>query len=318
MTPMRTAIPALIAVLLATFANTRAAEPHQKLAVIATLFPQYDFAKRIAGDNASVRLLLPPGAESHSFEPTPGNMRDISDADLFIYTGEHMEPWAKRLADAADAGGRVRIVDASEKIHLKNIAAEDDHNHAHDNHDGDHDAHFHAFDPHIWLNPALARKMIDTIADALANTAPANAQTYRRNADALKLEIDALDKDFAATVAASPKRLLVFGERFAFGYFFDHYGLEYAGAYKSCAPGAEPGLKAVIETVETVRKNDIRHIYLEDMSTGRIANVIHQETGAEILRVDSLHNPPAERQAAGDGYVDIMRENMAAFAKGLR
>ncbi len=324
-------------------------EEQAKLRIVASLFPQYDFARRIARDKAGVTLILPPGAESHSFEPTPGDMRNIASADLFIFTGEHMEPWAERLADAVASPGGVTVVDASEGIELvKNPDAAEhedhdghhheeedhdaDHDHEHEHHDGDDDhddhdhghdhdhgdGHYHLFDPHIWLSPPLAETMAANIAAALSKRDPANAGFYEKNAKELIGEIHDLDADFRKVVASSPRHLLIFGERFAFGYFFTHYGLEMAGPYKDCAPGAEPGIQSVIETIEAVRRDNVRFIYLDDMSADRIAQLIRNETGAEILRVESLHNPAAARQDAGEGYVSIMKANMDAFAKGLQ
>ena len=295
-----------------------AAEPAPTLKIIATLFPQYDFARQIAGDRAEVRLLLPPGAESHSYEPTPSDMKAIDRADLFIYTGPAMEPWAKRLADSATRPDGVRIVDASIGI---TPHRDDDHDHDHGDDDdlhehGDH-GHGHEYDPHIWLDPTLAAAMADTIAVALMERDPAGAAVYRENADRLIGELRAMDAEFRATVERSPRRRLVFGERFAFAYFFRRYGLEEIGAYKSCAPGAEPGLKAVIEVVNFVKQHKVGYIYLEAMSTSRISRVVNQETGAEILTVDSLHNLPADKQRQGYTYQRVMLDNMAAFAKGL-
>lgn len=303
----------------------------EKLTVFASLFPQYDFAKRVAGEHAEVKLLLPPGAESHSYEPTPSDMAAIAAADLFIYTGEYMEPWAKRLADAAATPGGVAVVDASAGIHL--LAAENNGNHEHGKDNGNHNedlekdhdddqedhanGHSHALDPHIWLDPLLAIDMVDTIANAFAERDPANATAYKTNAAVLKTELAALDADFGELVANAPKKTLVFGERFAFTYFFHRYGLEYIGAYRSCAPGAEPGIKAVIGVIEYVKANKVRFLYLEETAQPRITTVIAEETGATPLKVNSLHNLTADQLASGVGFADIMKANMDAFAKGL-
>lgn len=304
---------ATLAALFFAAAILAAGEPDKPL-IITTLFPQYDFARQIAGDKAEVRLLLPPGSESHSFEPTPADMKAIAGADLFIYTGEHMEPWAKRLAESALGGGSVRIVDASAGIVLARNEEDDDEDHDHEK-AGDH--HHHEFDPHIWLDPVYAATMADTVAEAIAGRDPANAEFYQANAARLRVDLEKLHQDFQATVAASSRRTLVFGERFAFAYFFSRYGLEEVGAYNSCAPGAEPGLRAVIEVVEYVRENKIPCIYREATSTPRISNVIHEETDVPILTVDSLHNLPADRLRQGMSFQAITRENMDAFAKGL-
>jgi zinc transport system substrate-binding protein len=159
--------------------------------------------------------------------------------------------------------------------------------------------------------------MTKNIADALAERDPDNAPAHRANAEALIGDIETLDREFRQTVDRLPRRTLVFGERFAFGYLFSRYGLEEEGAYKSCAPGAEPGLKATIAVVEYVKKNDVRYIYREETARPRISNVIQKETGAEILTVDSMHTIAADKMRSGAGYVDIMKTNMDAFAKGL-
>lgn len=135
-----------------------------RIAIVATLFPQYDFARQIAGDNADVKLLLPPGAESHSFEPTPADMQSIAGADIFVYTGEYMEPWAKRLADSAAAPAGVRIVDASKGVAFLGEGEEEEEEE--DDHDGH---HHHGADPHIWLDPTRAAVMVVNIGQALAD-----------------------------------------------------------------------------------------------------------------------------------------------------
>lgn len=317
-----------LAALLCCFAaSCPTASAAEKLTVFASLFPQYDFAKRVAGEHAEVKLLLPPGAESHSYEPTPSDMAAIAAADLFIYTGEYMEPWAKRLADATATPGGVVVVDASAGIHLLSSENNGDHEHGGDDedHEADHDdsredhadGHSHALDPHIWLDPLLAIDMADTIANAFVERDPANATAYQANAAILKTELANLDAEFGELVANAPKKTLVFGERFAFTYFFHRYGLEYVGAYRSCAPGAEPGMKAVIGVIEYVRKNGVRFLYLEESAQPRITAVITEETGATPLKVNSLHNLTADQLASGVGFVDIMKANMDAFAKGL-
>lgn len=290
----------------------RAADGEKRLTIIASLFPQYDFALRIVGDTADVRLLLPPGVESHAYEPTPSDMKAIAEADVFIYTGPEMEPWAATLARTAEAG---RIVDASARITLKATGDGDPADHDHDH--SDHDSHYHAYDPHIWLDPIHAITMVDTITEALAEVNPAAHDLYMNNGEYLVKQIDQLHQDFKNVVARSPRRALVFGDRFAFAYFFSRYGLEEVGPYAFCAPGAEPGVKAVIDSVKYIRDNAVQCIYHELHSTGRLAQVIADETGVALLAVDSMHNPTADQRAAGYSYVEGLRNAMQAFARGL-
>lgn len=295
----------------------------ERLQIVATLFPQYDFTRRIAGDKADVRLLLPPGAESHSFEPTPADMRDIASADIFIYTGEYMEPWAKRLADST-AASEVNIVDVSVGMDWAKGMPERDHDRydehdaaEHEGHGNDNDGHNHTVDPHIWLDPVMAGMMAETIGVALAEKDMENAEFYRENTRELCNELKRLDKDILDRISGLPRRLVIFGDRFAFAHFFSRYGLKSASPYKFCAAGAEPGLRAVIDTIALIKQEHIKYVYVEAMTTSRMADAITRETGAKILHVDSLHNPPLEKQRAGISYLSAMRANLDAFSKGL-
>lgn len=286
-----------------------------KLNIVVSIFPQYDFTRRIAGDRAKVVLLLPPGAESHTYEPSPSDMTTIARSDIFIYTGAEMEPWAKRFADST-AAEHTLIVDASRNVPLLrngNIDAKEKRgNHAHD------EGHLHIYDPHVWLDPLLAVAMTENIAAALSKRDPAGADVYAANAAGLVADLKQMDKEFREIIAALPRRTLVFGDRFAFRYFFLRYGLEEVGPYKDCAPGAEPGPMAVIAVEKYIRENQVRFAYRETAETDRLSRVLAEETGVEILPVDSLHTLSPGLFAAGATYLGVMRENMAAFAKGLQ
>ncbi len=297
----------ILAVLLFTLTPPLAArDADGKIVVVASLFPQYDFTRQIGGDAVRVVLLLPPGVESHSYEPTPSDLAGIARADLFVFTGPAMEPWAARLAEAIAKDSSVRIVDASQGIDLLEVE------------EGDDDGHDHGgMDPHIWLDPVLAGIMAGNISRALQTVDPDRAGQYQAATEKYQADLRRLDHEFAAVAAAAPRRELVFGERFAFAYFFRRYGLTEIGPYHSCAPGSEPGLKSVLEVVRQLKDKHIRYIYRETLAVSRIAKILQEETGADILTVDSLHNPSAKQRADGITYLSGMRQNMAAFAKGL-
>ncbi|MEG1850162.1 MAG: zinc ABC transporter substrate-binding protein, partial [Oscillospiraceae bacterium] len=164
-----------------------------RLSVVATLFPQYDFARRVGGEHADVAMLLAPGVESHSFDPTPADLVKIGQSDLFLYTGDEMEPWARKLAESGDAKG-ARIVDLSAGIPLLE-PAEDEHE-AH----GEASGHHHAVDPHIWTSPDNAIHMVETIAAAFAEADPAHAADYTANAESAVAELRSLDDELFAIV----------------------------------------------------------------------------------------------------------------------
>lgn len=292
-----------------------------KLSIVASLFPQYDFARAIAGDKAEVSLLLPPGMESHTFDPKPSDMTKIYGSDLFIYTGKTMEPWADRvIAGMEDGGARnLLVVDASEGISLEGHDHDDDH----DDEDGDHDdhsdsdAHGHEYDPHIWLDPIHAIKMVGNIEEALCQKDPENADYYRANASAYKKELEKLDADITAVVKAGKRDTLVFGGRFAYLYFLKHYGLNYVTAYNSCSTEAEPSIRNMTHVIRYMRENDIPCVFHEEFVDPKVARSIAEQTGASLELFSTAHNVTKDELESGVTFIDIMRGNLSRIEKGL-
>ena len=276
-------------------------------AIIASLFPQYDFARHIAGDRARVTLLLPPGAESHVFDPTYSDMAAIHRADIFIYTGAVMEPWAGRIAAGVDAASLL-IVDASAGItlldHLFNTHTHHEHN--------------HGADPHIWLDPMRAKQMVDNIAAALVETDPENAAFYLANAAAYREKLAALDADIAAVVAASGGRSLVFGGRFAYAYFLERYQIPYRTAFDSCSTQAEPSILRMTQIINYVREHRIPVVFHEELADPRIARTIADGAGATALLFSTAHNVTRDELAQGITYIDIMRQNLRHIEKAFQ
>ncbi|MDR3231658.1 MAG: zinc ABC transporter substrate-binding protein [Synergistaceae bacterium] len=289
------------------------AAEREKLLVVATLFPQYDFARRIAGDLATVEMLLPPGVEGHMFDPRPGDIRLLNGADLFIFTGEGMEPWAGRILDALDNEGLV-VVDASSGIELH-----------------DTESHDHGDDPHVWLDPALAMEMVDNIADGLCRRDPINAEVYMKNARAYRAELEKLDGEFA--VAAGRKSgseipvmrfrgplnldTLVFGGPFAYIYFLERYGLKYVTAWENCSAEGEPGIRRIADVIRYMRNNDVRFIFYDPLEDSKVARSIAEQAGAELLSFHTAHSVGRPEFEAGITYLDLMRNNLENVKKAL-
>jgi len=283
------------------------------LTIVASLFPQYDFARVIAGDRAEVVLLLPPGMESHTFDPRPSDMAKIYGADLFLYTGKYMEPWAERVISGAKDGGaeKLTVADVSSGVAL----AENDHD-DHDHHEG-HEGHSHAYDPHIWLDPTLAMKMADNIADALCGIDPEYADTYRANASAYRAELERLDADTAAVVKAGKRNTLVFGGRFAYAYFLKHYGLRYVTAYETCSTESEPGVRDVARVISFVRENGVPLVFHEEFVDPVVARSIAEQSGASLALFSTAHNVTKDELDNGVTFIEIMRGNLGRIERGL-
>ncbi len=294
-------ITILVAFSLVSCKSQVTAKVDGKLNIVASLFPQYDFAKHIAGDKATVTLLLPPGVESHTFDPKPSDMTNIYNADLFLYTGDEMEPWASKLL-AGVKNKNLVAVDMSKGINL--IKEEEQ-------------AQEHEYDPHIWLDPTIAMKMVESISNALCEKDPENATYYKNNAAQYTIQLQKLDDDFKTVVSNGKRNTIVFGGRFAYIYFINHYGLKYETAYDSCSTEAEPSIRKMVAIIDFIKQNNIPCIYHEEFVDPKVAKSIAEQTGATPLLFSTAHNVSKDEFAKGITYIDIMRENLKNLEKGL-
>lgn len=280
-----------------------------KLQVITTLFPQYDFARQIGGDYADVSLILLPGMESHMYDPTPGDMIKISESDMFIYTGDEMEPWAGELADSVDMT-KVCVVDASAGAELMTEMDEDE-----PGHEGHH--HEHTYDPHIWLDMHNAMHMVETIADAFCDIDPAHADEYQANAKVYLEQLQALDAEIREIAANGSRRDIVFGGRFAYGYFIHSYDLDYESVYDSCSADTEPSMAQMADVIEYIKEHQVKYVLYEELSTPNVARAIADATGTEMLLFSTCHNVTKDEFISGVTFIDLMQQNADMLKKAL-
>ncbi|MFA5167364.1 MAG: zinc ABC transporter substrate-binding protein [Candidatus Omnitrophota bacterium] len=293
------------------FVSAQAKETDASLEVAATLFPTYDFARQIGKDKTHVTLLLPPGVESHAFEPRPSDAARISKSDIFIYTGEFMEPWAKDLL-AGTSSEALLVVDASRGIELM---ADEDHDGEEEHHE---EARHHGGkDPHIWTDLANAQKMVATITESFCEKDAENCAFYRANAASYNAKLADLDQRFKAGLADCKHHAIIYGGHFAFGYFAHRYGLEHVSPYRGFSPDAEPTPKAIAELIKTMRYSGMKYIYYEELLDPKVARTIAEETGAKLELLHGAHNVSKENLAKGITYLTIMEENLAKLRTGL-
>ncbi|HBQ63739.1 MAG TPA: ABC transporter substrate-binding protein [Clostridiales bacterium] len=317
-------VPILILALVMTavlpacsFISNRQPGPARPL-VITTLFPQYDFIRQIAGDKVEFRLLIPPGVEPHAYEPTPRDLADIRRADLFVYTGDAMEPWVKQLLEA-DPDGGMQVVDASRGIELwdgEESGEQETEDHGIEEPDA-HEHDSHTLDPHIWLDPVLAQTIVDNITDGLAAADPANSLYYRAQALEYKKKLQELHQRFEYALQNTQTRTLLFGGHFVFGYFARRYGLDYETPYFGFSPNAEPAPQAIAQLIQTMESHGLDTIFYEELVQPRVAQVIAQQTGANMLLLHGAHNLSKAELDAGVTYLDIMEQNLINLKLGL-
>ncbi len=284
--------------------------------LVATLFPQYDFVKVLAGDLVEISLLLPPGVESHSYEPTPKDIAGITEADAFLFTGEAMEPWASKIVDNIK-GSQVKVVDLSQGVTLLEADhAEEGEGHEEEAHEED--AHEEgAYDPHIWLDPNNAKIMVTTLLETLIEIDPENAGTYRTNAEHYLAELTALDLAFKDLFEKSETQTIYYGGHFAFGYFAKAYGLSTVSPYDGFSPDAEPTPKRIAALIDAMSDAKFKVIYYEELVDPKIAKLVAQETGAEMVLLHGAHNLSKDELESGIGYLGIMQDNLEKLKLGM-
>ena len=303
-----------------------------KLQIVTTLFPYYDFARAIAQDRADVTLLLSPGREAHSFEPTPLDAVTISEADVFLYNGGEGEYWVESMLGAA--GKNIAVVarmmdyvDALNEEYVEGMQGADGHDHdhehgSHDDHDHDHEEDEHdsdeiEYDEHIWTSPKNAVVLCRAVCDAICRADTENAAFYRANCENYCAQLEDLDARFSALCESAPRRLLIFADRFPMLYFCREYGLDYRAAFHGCSGDTEPSLATIKFLIDKVEDENIPVVYTIDFGTKKVAAVVSECTGAAIETLYSMQTVSRADFDAGETYLTLMERNFEALRKGL-
>ena len=282
------------------------------LSIVCTIFPAYDFARQLAGDTAQVRLLLPPGSESHSYEPSPRDIIDIQQADLFLYAGGESDHWVEEiLASMGDNAPRTfRLTDCVTLLAEETSASMEQEAHEHGQEEAE-------MDEHVWTSPKNAMLIVQQLCATLCDIAPQNTQAYEGALSTYLAGLKELDAAFEETVANGKRDLIVFGDRFPFRYFAHDYHLRYDAAFPGCSEDSEPSVRTVISLVDTIRAEQIPVIFYIEFSSRKTADVLAEETGAKELLFHSCHNVSAEELDAGATYLSLMWNNVAALKEAL-
>ena len=284
----------------------------EPLSIVCTIFPAYDFARQLAGDTAQVRLLLPPGSESHSYEPSPRDIIDIQQADLFLYAGGESDHWVEEiLASMGDNAPRTfRLTDCVTLLAEETSASMEQEAHEHGQEEAE-------MDEHVWTSPKNAMRIVQQLCATLCDIAPQNTQAYEGALSTYLADLKELDAAFEETVANGKRDLIVFGDRFPFRYFAHDYHLRYDAAFPGCSEDSEPSVRTVISLVDTIRAEQIPVIFYIEFSSRKTADVLAEETGAKELLFHSCHNVSAEELDAGATYLSLMWNNVAALKEAL-
>ena len=289
-----------------------------RLQVVCSVFPYYDFARQIGGDDVDVTLLVAAGKETHSFEPTPLDVITLSQADVFLYNGGESEAWVDDILSAAGENIAVTLPLMPQVSALAEEWAEGMEG-AHDEHDHEtHDSDDIEYDEHVWTSPVLAKALCQAICDALCQADPAHREGYQARLTDYLAQLDGLDAAFREVVEAGHRRLLVFGDRFPLLYFCKEYGLDYRAAFHGCASDTEPSLATLKYLIDKVEDEEIPVVYTIELSSRKVADAIAETTGAKVLTFHSCQTVSRTEFDGGATYLSLMEQNVEALREGLQ
>ncbi len=293
----------LLAVTMIAMAGCDAKNKPEGVSVVCTAFPQYDFARQITeGTDATLTMLIKPGSEAHSYEPTPNDRIKIDECDLFIGIGGISETWAQTVLGSGER--KMTVLNITESVELLDTA--------------DHDGHGHTEkDEHVWTSPKNAVKITQDICDALCKISPENAETYRKNTEKYTEKLESLAADFDGLSQNAKTKTVVFGDRNPFAYLSRDTGLEILSPFNGCSEQTEASAGNIADVIDLVRAEKIGYIFKMSLSNEKIAASIADETGAKVLTLHSCHTLSAQDFEKGITYIDLMTRNLDALTEAL-
>ena len=333
---MKKSLPILLASFLMGAGLSACSAPslnNDKLEIVTTIFPEYDWTREILGKNpanAEVTMLLDNGIDLHSYQPTAQDLIKISDCDLFIYVGGESDEWVERALEQSTNKDMV-VINLLESLGDKvkeeevkeGMQGEEEHDHDHEDHDHDHEEEEEEveYDEHVWLSLKNASAICETIEKGIEKIDPANASTYKENLASYKAKLNSLDADYKAAVDASAIKTLVFGDRFPFRYMVDDYGLDYYAAFVGCSAETEASFETIVFLAGKIDELGLHSVLTIEGNDHRIAETVIANTSAKnqkILTMNSLQSTTSRDVTNGTSYLTVMTENLNTLKEALK
>ena len=281
----------------------------EKPSVVTTNFASYDFAREIAGDKADITMLLSPGEESHTFEPTVSDIQKIKNADIFICTGGESESWVETILTSAETDGCriIRMLDISEKLHTIHEGSEDAHIHNHEE----------EYDEHVWTSVKNAELICKAIEEALSDKDKENKSFYEERLLSYTDELTVLSDKFRLLSEKAKGKPFIIADRFPLLYLFTEFSLDYEAVFPGCSAQSEVNPVRLSALSEQIRNESIRVIYKLDLNTGTVASSLSESTGAEVETLYSCHTVSQEDFEKGETYISLMTKNYERLLLGI-
>ena len=306
--------------------------------IVATNFVGYDIAKSIVGENADVVMLLSPGEETHSFDPTPADIITIQNSDVFLYVGGESDDWIRNILSSMEESDMIAIsfmdqVSLYEEEHKEGMMESRGHDHEHEHDadscelDHDHDSvddeimdgdrEHNEYDEHVWTSVRNAIYLVNAVVEAASDAKPECSDLFHENAENYISQLEDLDHAYHEVVDNADRKWLLFGDRFPFLYMMKEYGLDYYAAFPGCSSETEPNAATIAFLIDKGQDYDVPVVLKESLSNGNIASAIAEEIDAEVMTMYSCDNIPANDFEQGESYLSLMRKNLEVLKEAL-
>lgn len=308
--------------LLKTGTNT----DNSKIKIVTSNFASYDFLRAIIGENENIELtfLIGPGKDSHSYDPTAGDLIKIQNANLFVYVGGEMEKWSDKVMSTLDTSGVkvICIADFVDKIDEKEIDGAEEENDGNEENFEEH-THEHeqgAFDEHIWTSPSNAIKMINTLEKVIEEIDNENSQKYKENSEKYIFQIKEVDRKIKEIVDNKVRDRLVFADKMPMQYFIDYYNLQVTAAFSGCSTETEPSASTIAYIENKVKEEKIPVILYIELNNGQTAKTIAEDIGDSVqaMQIQTIHNVSLDDFKNGETWVSLMNRNLDVLKKALQ
>ncbi len=285
-----------------------------KINVVATIFPEYDCLRQIGGEHINLTMLLTPGAESHSFEPTPQDIKDVDNSDMFVYVGGDSDAWVESILDSIDTDNTKIVtlmdcVDLVEEEMVEGMTPEEE--------EEEETEEETEYDEHVWTSPKNTMLIVQKLCDSLCEIDPDNAGDYQKNTKDYIGQLVELDQKFKDVVDNAKRTEIIVGDRFPFRYFVDTYGLTYYAAFPGCSTDTEANASTIAFLTDKVKMDKIPVVFHIELSNEKICDSICEETGAKSELLNAVHNISKDDFESGVTYMDLMEHNLEVLKEAL-
>ena len=306
--------------------STSTAAENDKINIVVTTFPCYDFVRAATKDldNINIKMLIKPGAEIHSYDPTPQDLIAIQKSDLFVYNGGESDEWVFEMLESMgeNTPKSLRLIESVALLEEEHF--EEEHFHEHEEADHHHEGHSAKeleADEHVWTSPENARKMLDYVVlalEELEKLSDEDKAKIKENAEDYKNQIDEVESEIKKVLESKSEKFIVMGDRFPLQYFAKYYGIEYIAAFSGCSTAVEASTQTISKLINTVKEKSLPAVFYIELSNHKIADTVAEAAKVATYQLNSVQNISKADFDNGETWVSLMKKNALALDKGMR